>query len=147
MKKLVWVAGLLLVVALFYPNGISFPVPGAKPTPLVPASVEADTAILAALKSATAEDKQHIAGVYAGMLRVFNRDKGARVKTTEQWADFQANTLQLAIETTGKYPGLDVAIENVFKTQLDTDDVLPATEETQQKIVKACQIIMASAQK
>lgn len=148
MKKLVWVAGLLLVVALLYPNGFSLPVPGPKPEPVpAPVLVDTDAAIVATLADATAEDKQHIAGVYEGMLRVFNRDKGARVKTTERWADFQANTLQLAIETPGEYPGLDVAIENVFKTQLGTDDVLPTNTDTQQKIVKACQIIIASARK
>jgi hypothetical protein len=148
MKKLVWVAGLLLVVALLYPNGFSLPVPGPKPEPVpAPALVDTDPAIVATLANATAEDKQHIAGVYEGMLRVFNRDKGVRVKTTERWADFQANTLQLAIETPGEYPGLDVAIENVFKTQLGTDDVLPTNTDTQQKITKACQIIIASARK
>jgi hypothetical protein len=68
-------------------------------------------------------------------------------RLTERWSDFQANTLQLAIETSGKYSGLDVAIENVFKTQLGTDDVLPTDSATQQKIIKACQIVAASARK
>jgi hypothetical protein len=149
MKKLVWVAGLLLIVALLYPNGISLPTPSPEPVP-VPAPddvVDTNPEIVSLLANATAEDKQRIAGTYEGMLRVFTRDKGTRVKTTEQWADFQANTLQLAIDTPGKYPGLDVAIENVFKTQLGTDDVLPTNPETQQQINKACRIIIASARK
>lgn len=145
MKKLVWVAGLFLAVAILFPNGFSLP--SAKPVPAVVVDVVPDAAIVTALASATAEDKAHVAGTYEGMLRVFNRDKGTRIKTTEKWADFQENTLQLAMETPGKYEGLDVAIENVFKTQLGTDDVLPTSEETQQKIIKACQIIVASARK
>lgn len=146
MKKLVWVAGLILVLAFLYPNGITLPKPKPEPTPVV-VDVEPDAAIVAALASATPEDKFHIAGTYTGMLRVIERDKGVRVKTTEKLADFQANTLQLAIETPGKYPGLDVAIENVFKAQLGTDAVLSVDAAAQQKIVKACQIIIASAQK
>jgi hypothetical protein len=146
MKKLVWVAGLILLLALVYPNGIKLPAPKPAPVP-APVDVETDVAVVTALESATAADKQHVAGTYNGMLRVLNRDKGARIKTTEKWADFQANTLQLAVETPGKYEGLDVAIENVFKAQLGTDDVLPTNEETQQKLAKACQIIIASALK
>lgn len=146
MKKLVWVAGLLLVVALLYPNGFSLPLPPPKPVP-APVDVETDEAVVKALATATAEDKQHVAGTYEGMLRVLNRDKGVRIKTTEKWADFQANTLQLAMETPGKYEGLDIAIENVFKTQLGTDDVLPTNADTQQRLAKACQIIIASARK
>lgn len=145
MKKLVWVAGLVLLLAFVYPNGIKLPLSG--PPTDVPANVDVDAAVVEALADATAEDKAHVAGTYDGMLRVFNRDKGVRIKTTEKWADFQANTLQLAIETAGEYPGLDVAIENVFKTQLGTDDVLPTNSDTQQKIVAACQIISASARK
>lgn len=144
MKKLVWVAGLVLAFAIVFPDGVKLP-SADKPGEVV--AVAADPAVVAALANATADDKAHVAGTYEGMLRVFGRDKGARVKTTEKWSDFQANTLQLAMETPGKYPGLDVAIENVFKTQLGTDDVLPTSEETQQKIIKACQIIVASARK
>jgi hypothetical protein len=144
MKKLVWVAGLVLLLAFFFPDGIKLPEP-AKPVDVV--DVEVSPAIVTALAEATIEDKAHIAGTYDGMLRVITRDKGTRIKTTERWADFQANTLQLAIETPGQYPGLDVAIEEVFKTQLGTDDVLPTDAETQQKIVKACQIVSASARK
>lgn len=144
MKKLVWVAGLVLLLAFVFPDGLKLPEP-AKPVDAV--DVEVSPAIVKALAEATPEDKAHVAGTYDGMLRVISRDKGKRIKTTERWADFQANTLQLAIETPGQYSGLDVAIEEVFKTQLGTDDVLPTDEATQQKIIKACQIVSASARK
>lgn len=145
MKKLVWVAGALLVFAVLYPNGIELPNLGGDAEVVV--NVESDAAVVKALAAATAEDKAHVAGTYEGVLRVVTRDKGERIKTTEKLSDFQANTLQLAMETPGKYEGLDVAIENVFKTQLGTDDVLPNDPATQQKIIKACQIIVASARK
>lgn len=145
MKKLVWIAGVVLLLAVVYPNGIKLPV--LRPTPTVPADVEIDSAVVAALTNATAEDKAHVAGIYDGMLQVLKRDNGARIKTTEKWADFQTNTLHLAVETVGEYSGLDVAIENVFKTQLGTDDVLPTNPETQKKLAAACQIISASASK
>jgi len=144
MKKLVWVAGLVLLVALFFPNGISLPTP--KPVP-APVDVETDATIVKILAEATPEDKAHIAGVYDAMATVLRRDNGVRIKTTERWSDYQANTLQLAMETPGKYEGLDVAIEDVFKKTVGTDDVLPNNPETQQRLVKACEVVAASARK
>lgn len=146
MKKLVWVAGLVLLFALVFPNGISLPTP--KPVP-VPAPVDAptDAEIVKILSEATPDDKAHVAAVYDAMAAVLKRDNGVRIKTTERWSDYQANTLQLAVETPGVYPGLDAAIEAVFKREVGTDDVLPNNPETQQKLVKACEIVSASARK
>lgn len=146
MKKLVWVAGLVLVVALLFPNGITLPKPQPTPAP-VDVDVPVDAAVVKALATATPEDKAHVAGIYDAMATVLKRDNGQRIKTTERWADYQANMLQLAVTTPGKYEGLDVAIEGVFKTQLGTDDVIANNPETQQKLVKACEIIAASARK
>jgi hypothetical protein len=144
MKKLVWLAGLLLVVALVYPNGITLP--SSQPTP--PAVVvPVDDEIVKILAKATGEDKAHVAGVYDAMATVLKRDNGVRIKNTERWSDYQANTLQLAIETPGVYTGLDVAIEAVFKREIGTDDVQPNNPETQQKLIRACEIVSASARK
>lgn len=144
MKKLVWLAGLLLVVAIVYPNGITLP--SSKPTP--PAVVvPVDDAIVTALAKAPAADKAHVAGVYDAMAIVLKRDNGVRIKNTERWSDYQANTLQLAIATPGVYTGLDVAIEDVFKREIGTDDVQPNNPETQQKLIRACEIVAASARK
>lgn len=145
MKKLVLVAGILLLLSLVFPNGVKLP-PLITPV-VVPASpdVEVDATIAKLLGNATAEDKARVAGIYDGMAYVLKRDAGKRLNTTEKWAEFQANTLQLAVEQVGKYPGLDVAIEAVFARSVGTDDVLPATPETQQKLLKACEIIAASA--
>ena len=144
MKKLVWLAGLLLVVAIVYPNGITLP--SSTPTP--PAVVvPVDDEIVKILAKATAEDKAHVAGVYDAMATVLKRDNGVRIKNTERWSDYQANTLQLAVETPGVYTGLDVAIEAVFKREIGTDDVQPNNPETQQKLIRACEIVSASARK
>jgi hypothetical protein len=142
MKKLVWVAAGVVLLSLVFPNGISLPQP--KPDVVTPVG-ETDSTMVALLRTADAADKARIVSVYEGMKRVISRDGGKRVSNTEKWAEFQANTLQLAIEQPGKYPGLDVAIDNVFLKQVGTDDVIPTNPETQQKLLKACEIIVNSA--
>jgi hypothetical protein len=145
MKKLVLVAGILLLLSLVFPNGVKLPsLPAPVVVPVAP-DVEVDATIAKLLSTATAEDKSRVASIYDGMAYVLRRDAGKRLNTTEKWAEFQANTLQLAVEQVGKYPGLDVAIEAVFARSVGTDDVVPATPETQQKLLKACEIIAASA--
>lgn len=145
MKKLVLVAGILLLLSLVFPNGVKLPsLPAPVVVPVAP-DVEVDATIAKLLSTATAEDKSRVASIYDGMAYVLRRDAGKRLNTTEKWAEFQANTLQLAVEQVGKYPRLDVAIEAVFARSVGTDDVVPATPETQQKLLKACEIIAASA--
>ena len=143
MKKLVLLAGVVLLLSFVFPNGL----PALKPKPVVPvpAAVTADATIAKVLHNAESADKARVVSIYEGMHRVLSRDAGARINTTEKWAEFQANTLDLAVEQVGKYPGLDDAIEAVFAAQTGTDDVLPATPETQQKLLRACEIIIASA--
>jgi hypothetical protein len=143
MKKLVWVFGLLLVLSFFVPIG-----GGAKPTPEpapVPAPpTETDARIVGALASAAPEDRARIASIYTGLRTVLARDNGEFVNNTERFAVLQANTLKLAVEQVGKYPGLDVAIEGVFKTAINTDDVVSLTPEVVAALCKACDIIINS---
>jgi hypothetical protein len=146
MKKLVLLACLLLVgLALKFPNGVSLPV--ATPDAVVVPVGETDAAIVGILEDATDEDKARVVSVYEGMQYVLKRDNGKRINTTDKFSDWQANTLQLAVETPGKYPGLDKAIEAVFARVVGTDDVVSATPEVQQKLIKACEIVAASAKK
>jgi hypothetical protein len=144
MKILVWIAALLVGLSIVYPDGISIPQP-VPPVVVPEAPAETDATIVTLLKDATPADKARVVSIYEGMKFVLARDKGQRINTTEKWRDYQANTLQLSVEQVGKYPGLDVAIEGVFKAVVGTDDVLPANPETQQKLLKACEIIANSA--
>ena len=144
MKKLVWVAGLLLLLWVVFPNGIKLPVPVNTPDAVVPAG-ETDPAIVALLKDAAVADRGRVVSIYEGLQFVLTRDKGQRINTTEKWAELQANTLQLAVEQVGKYPGLDAAINDVFLRVLGTDDVLSANADVQLKLIKACEIIANSA--
>lgn len=147
MKKLVWVAGALLLFSFVFPNGISLP-RGPKPTPVDPAPIgpaaAPDAKIVEILAAAAPADLDRIYSVYSGMSLVTKRDGGKRLNTTEKWAEYQANTLQLAIDTPGKYPGLDVAIEAVFARKLGTDDVLAMTPEVVARLVEAADIVAAS---
>ena len=146
MKKLVLLACLLLVgLALKFPNGV--PLPVTTPDAVVVPAGETDAALVGILENATDEDKARIVSVYEGMQYVLKRDNGKRINTTDKFSDWQANTLQLAVETPGKYPGLDKAIESVFVRLVGTDDVVSTTPDVQQKLIKACEIVAASAKK
>jgi len=161
MKPVVWFAGLIVLIAFLFPNGIpvNFPRPRPpQPTPVVPEPpapvIETDTAVVDALKAATAVDRAHIAGTYLGAMDVLRRDNGRLIKTTEQWATYQARMLNLSVDGTsikGKYTGLDVAIDNVFVRVLGTtpgaNDVLAVNADVLAKLVKACEIVANSAQK
>ncbi|WP_353208346.1 hypothetical protein [Sphingorhabdus sp.] len=143
-KVLLWLAGALLAVSIVFPNG---PTLSLTPTaPVAPVAVHAtDVEIVRLLANASSADKARVNGIYTALVVVLKKDAGKRITTTEQWADLQANTLQLAIDTPGKYPGLDTAIEAVFLAKLGTDDVMPSTPETQAKLIDACETIAASA--
>ena len=151
MKKLVWVAGLVLLFAVVYPNGITLP-SFSKPADEAPVvTVPADETIAKLLASASAADKARIVSVYRGLKTVLNKDNGKRVNTTKKWEEVHGETLTLAIETPGKYPGLDEAIEAVFYRAIQDDDtdasvVNAVTPLVQSKLVKACDTIIASAQ-
>lgn len=151
MKKLVWIAGALLLLSILYPNGIDL---GGLSTPAVPApAVDAtpDATIVRLLSGADRADKTRIVGVYRGLKTVLTKDGGKRVNTTEKFAELQANTLQMAIEKPGKYAGLDAAIETVFQnavksSKADAGVVNPMTPELQAKVIKACEVVIVSAQ-
>lgn len=148
MKKLVWIAGLLLALSIAFPNGISLP----KTKPAVTLATP-DKKIVGILRNADAADKARIVSVYEGLRAVVSRDKGSRVNTTDKLAELQSRTLELAIETPGKYTGLDDAIEFVFSntvsgpdSDIDASVVQAVTPELQARLVKACDVIIASAQ-
>lgn len=141
MKKIVWLFGGLLLLSFFAPD------PGQWRLPKAPAAPEGpvDERIVSILRAATPEDKARVRDVYSALKTILARDAGKRVATTEQWSDWAANTLQLAIDTPGKYKDLDLAIEGVFLATVGTDDVLPGNEDTRKKLSTACDIIVNSA--
>lgn len=168
MKKLVWPAGLLLVFALLFPNGIQIKVPTGPVTPVTPVTpvvppkpsepeVVKDPTIAGLLVNATPEHKARIRGVYSAMVVVLKRDKATQlIKTTEQMALWQANTLANAVdaEMKGLYAGLDLAIEAVFDKKLreldpegkrDPKEVQPTDDAVRGKLIEACQLIADSA--
>ena len=146
MKKLVWVAGLLLLVSLVFPNGLPLkPLTVPAPEVVVPEG-PTDATIVKLLTPATPEEKARVISVYSGLIHVLQRPKAAELlTTTEKWELTQQNTLQLAIEEPGKYPGLDEAIESVFAKSVGTDDVVAVTPDVLKKLVEACTVVVNSA--
>jgi hypothetical protein len=148
MKKLVWVFGLLLALSFVFPNGVPSLIPQVKPVAPVTPAGPTDTKIVELLVDADTVDTDRINGVYNGLAEVLRRDGGQPVKrivTTEQWAELQARTLNMAIDTPGKYPDLDKAIEAVFLRAVGTDDAVPANDATRAKLIEACVTVANSA--
>ncbi|NDD52740.1 hypothetical protein EBZ39_02470 [bacterium] len=145
MKKLVWVAGLILLVSLVFPNGPKLPSFNAAVVRPVVADAPVAADIVKLLSGATAADRARIYDVYTSLKTVLQRPTAPdRITTTEKWEELHGHTLELAIDQVNKYPGLDVAIENVFKTTVGTDDVLPGNPETLKKLGEACDIVASS---
>lgn len=149
MKRIVWLAAAVVLVAFIFPNGISLPKPAPQPAgPVTPVPVgEVDNDVVARLSAASREDKDRVVSAYVGLRTVMARDKGEGIKTTEKFAMLHARTLNLAIDTPGKYAGLDEAIEAVFARALGTDDSVVVTPEVLAKVLTACDIIVNSARK
>ena len=146
MKKLVWLAGFLLALSLVFPNGVTLPLPKPPQPDVVVPSAAPDAEIVSLLQNATPEDKARIASVYTGLGVVLTRPKALElVTTTEKFAIMHGNTLDVAIDKVGEYPGLDEAIERVFAAAVGTDDVIPMTPELATKLVNACDVIVSSA--
>lgn len=151
MKKLVWAAAALLGFAIVFPDGISFSgLSKPDPTPAVVVDKVTDSKIVELLADADKKDKARIASVYSALASVLKKDNGQRINTTEKWAELHASTLGLAIDSPGKYPGLDVAIEDVFYKVVGTEGidasvVNPVTPLVQRKLIEAANIIAASA--
>lgn len=144
MKKIVWLIGALLLLSLVAPH---VKLPEIKPTPVQPAKPAGpvDERLVSILAAAAPADKSRIVDVYRSLEAVLRKDNRTRITTSEQWAEVHAATLQLAIDTPGKYPDLDAAIEAVFLATVGTDDVLPNNEDTHKKLMEACNIIANSA--
>lgn len=145
MKKLVWLAGLLLALSVVFPNGLPLKSLTVTPDAVAP-TVTPDPTIVKLLSGADAADKARIVSVYTGLLNVLSRAATPRLmNNTEKWESVQQNTLLVAVDEVGKYPGLDEAIEAVFAKAVGTDDVVPVTPDVVNKLSAACETIISSA--
>jgi hypothetical protein len=132
MKHLLLVAAIIYAVYTFAPS---------TPAPVVKTGPVAD-----ALRSATPQDKQTVASIYESLADITRRDGGKRISTTAEWRAVHQNTLGLAVGGTdlvGKYPGLDVAVEEVIGKHISLDNV--ALSSVVDDLVAACEEVAASA--
>jgi len=159
MKPVVWLAGIVLLFAFMFPNGVPLPSPPKPgPAPVVPEPVTpavTDPEIVRILAAASPADKARVRGVYSGMATVLTRDNKLQlVKNSEQFALWQESCLKLAIDESmrGKLAGLDVAIEAVFARKFGEDlkrddkEVVAFSEAIRNQAIAACELIAASAQ-
>ena len=136
MKNAILLAAILLVGYTFLP---------AK-TPEPPVAVDGPVAV--ALRSSTSEDRAMVAGIYDALADITERDStDSRILTTGMWRRCHSTALRLAAGGTplvGKYPGLDLAIEQVLGKYFPLDDVA-ITSDLRAKIVAACREVAADA--
>ena len=79
-----------------------------------------------ALASATSADRATVAGIYRALADVTARDQGKQIGSTAVWRAIHASALRLAVGGTdlpGKYPGLDVAVEETLKSYVSLDNL------------------------
>lgn len=91
------------------------------------------------------KDRQYLANLYDSMAFVLLRDgdrESPIVGTTEQFANFHAGTLRLAIDkaSVGKYDGLSSAIDQTFVNAAGPD-IKAIDKDTRARIVAACGVL------
>lgn len=93
--------------------------------------------VATALKSASPSDRAKLASVYGALADVLARDSGRLITTTAAWRAIYSDALRLAVGGTdlvGKYPGLDVAVEQVLAEHYSLDN-LPVDSGLAEKMV------------
>ena len=128
MRHVFAVLAAVALVWAFYPQAGVTPV-----TPAPPASP-----VTAALSPATKQDKARVAAFYSAMADVVERDAGV-IPTVGDFRTLHARSLDLAFKGTdlpGKYPGLDVAINDRLVAAVGKDDV-PLSQAKRQALVQA----------
>jgi hypothetical protein len=101
-----------------------------------------------ALQSAPSTDKAKVRGVYRALADVTQRDAGRLITSTSVWRAIHSDALRLAVGGTdllGKYPGLDVAVEETLAKHFSLDN-LPLTEERVKAIVAGCLAVEAECE-
>lgn len=99
-----------------------------------------------ALVTATRADRTKIAQFYESMADVVERDAGERIPTLLVWREIHQDALGMAFGGTdlvGKYPGLDVAIDEELQEAAGLENV--AFSQVARKLAAACREIAANA--
>lgn len=130
MKQILLIAAVVFLGYTFLPE---------REPPDTPAVVDGPVSV--ALRSASSTDRASLAALYFAMADVTERDAaGQQISSTEVWRRCHSAALRLAVGGTslpGKYPGLDVAVEQVLAQHFSLDNT-PMTPELRAKIVAAC---------
>jgi hypothetical protein len=135
MKHVLAAVVAVALVWAFYPAGGTTPVVVAPKSP-----------VTAALSPASRQDKARVAAFYSALADVVERD-AAVVNTVSQFRELHARSLDLAFKGTdlpGKYPGLDVAINDQLVASVGKDDV-PLPPAKRQSLVQALKDVSNAA--
>lgn len=136
MKHLFALVAAVALVWAFMPQGGSV-------TPVV---VPPKSPVTAALSPATKQDKARVAAFYSALADVVEREPKV-VPTVGEFTTLHAKSLDLAFKGTdlpGKYPGLDVAINDKLVAAVGTDDV-PLPPAKLQALVQALKDVATDA--
>jgi hypothetical protein len=122
---------------------VSFlPAKTVRPTPAGPASK-----VCLALRSATKEDRARVSSFYDALADVVSRSQS--ITTVEGFRRVHASSLDEAFKGTdlpGKYPGLDVAIDEELVAAVGRDNTgLDGEQRKRAALVKALQKVAADA--
>ena len=105
---------------------------------VTPVVVAPTSPVTAALSPASRQDKARVAAFYSALADVVERD-AKLTPTVGAFQQLHARSLDAAFKGTdlpGKYPGLDVAINDRLKAVVGTDDV-PLPPAKHQSLVQA----------
>lgn len=111
-----------------------------------PVVVAPQSPVTAALSPASRQDKARVAAFYSALADVVERDQGV-VATVGTFRELHARSLDLAFKGTdlpGKYPGLDVAINEQLVKAVGADDV-PLPPAKKQSLVQALKDVANAA--
>jgi len=114
------------------------------PSPVTPPAPKSP--VTQALSPATSQDKARVAGFYAALADVVERDDKT-VSTVGVFRELHGRSLDLAFKGTdlpGKYPGLDVAINDLLVAAVGKDDV-PLPPAKRQSLVQALKDVANAA--
>lgn len=135
MKHLFALAAGLALVWAFFPQG------GIAPVVVPPTSP-----VTAALSPASRQDKARVAAFYAAMADVVEREPSLAT-TVGGFRELHARSLDRAFKGTdlpGKYPGLDLAIDQKLVEAVGKDDV-PLPPARRQSLIQALKDVATDA--